>query len=117
MSEESQPQQPKPESQQRISVDLPKDLTAVYANMAFISHTPAELVLDFAQVLPRSPRGRVMARVIMSPIHAKMLHSALTQNLANYEKKYGEIKLPQGPNLAKDFFRFPQDEPDDESDE
>ena len=48
------PEQPK---QTRITIDLPKDLKAVYANVAFINYTPAEIVLDFAQVLPRTPRG------------------------------------------------------------
>jgi hypothetical protein len=95
-------------------IDMPKELTAVYANVAFISHTPAEMVFDFAQVLPRTPRGKIMSRVIMSPIHAKLLHRALAQNIANYELQFGEIRLPT--NLADQFFRFPQqenDKPDD----
>ena len=96
-------QQPK-----KIAIDMPKGLSAVYANVAFISHTPAEMVLDFAQVLPRTPRGTVNARVIMSPIHAKMLQMALAQNIANYERQYGEINLPQQMNLANQFFRFPK---------
>ncbi|HRO25148.1 MAG TPA: DUF3467 domain-containing protein, partial [Promineifilum sp.] len=73
------PEQPK---QTRITIDLPKDLRPVYSNLAFINYTPAEIVLDFAQVLPRTPRGSLLARVIMSPIHAKLLHAALAQNLA-----------------------------------
>lgn len=109
-----QPQSPQnPPSGKRISIDIPKDLKAVYANVAFISHTPAEMVLDFAQVLPRMPRGSVQARVIMSPMHAKMLQLALAQNVANYERQFGEIRLPQQMNLADQFFRFPQQDPDD----
>ena len=114
-----QPTPPKkPNKPKQISIDIPKSLTAVYANIAFISHTPAEIVLDFAQVLPRMPRGTVQARVIMSPMHAKMLHAALSQNLANYERQFGPIKLPQQINLADQFFRFPKDPNDNnESDE
>ena len=100
-----QQQQPKP-GQKKIAIDIPKELTAVYANLAFISHTPGEIVLDFAQVLPRMPRGRVLSRVIMSPMHAKMLQNALAQNVANYERQFGEIRLPT--SLADQFFRFPQ---------
>jgi hypothetical protein len=101
---ESMPEQPKPN---RITIDLPKDLKSVYSNVAFINYTPAEMVLDFAQVLPRTPRGSLMARVIMSPIHAKLLHAALGQNIANYENQFGEIRLPHSrPNLADNFFRF-----------
>lgn len=99
----------------QISIDFPKDLQAVYSNVAFISLTPAELVLDFAQVLPRSPRGSLQARVIMTPMHAKMLHMALAQNIVNYERQFGEIRLPQrGAALADSFFRFPQEGGGDE---
>lgn len=108
-----QPQLPNPRQPKRISIDIPKELQAVYANVAFISHTPAEMVLDFAQVLPRMPHGSVQARVIMSPMHAKMLQLALAQNVANYERQFGEIRLPQQMNLADQFFRFPQQEQDD----
>ncbi len=100
-------------SQKRITIDIPKDLDAIYANVAFISHTPAELVLDFAQVLPRTPRGKVQARVIMSPMHAKLLHRALGQNLANFERQFGEIRFPR--NLADELFSLapPADDGDD----
>lgn len=113
MSNESQsgspPDQQPGKEQKRITIDIPKELTAVYANLAFISHTPAEMVLDFAQVLPRMPRGTVQSRIIMSPMHAKMFQMALAQNIANYERQFGEIRLPQqSPNLADSFFRFPQ---------
>jgi len=90
----------------RISIDLPKELKAVYANVAFINFTPAEMVIDFAQVLPRTPRGTLTARIIISPIHAKLLHAALGQNLANFERQFGEIRIPHRTNLADDFFRF-----------
>lgn len=99
-------------NQKKIAIDVPKDLTAVYANVAFISNTPAEMVIDFAQVLPRTPRGQILSRVIMSPMHAKMLQHALAQNIANYERKYGEIRLPS--NLADQFFRFPQQDGESE---
>ena len=95
----------------KIAIDIPKEVTAVYANLAFISHTPAEMVLDFAQMLPRMPRGTVNARVIMSPMHAKLLQKALGQNIANYERQFGEIRLPS--TIADQFFRFPQQGPDD----
>lgn len=99
---------------QRVSIEIPKELEAVYANIAFISHTPAEIILDFAQFLPRTPKGSVKARVIMSPMHAKMLQNALAQNIANYERQFGEIKIPQQPSLADQLFRFPPQNPNDE---
>ena len=111
MSEQQDAPQKPPLEQKKIAIDVPKELTAVYANVAFISHTPAEIMLDFAQVLPRTPRGKILSRVIMSPMHAKLLQRALAQNIANYERQFGEIRLPS--NLADQFFRFPQQEDDD----
>lgn len=106
MSEQpEQTQAPKP-GQKKITIDVPKELTAVYSNVAFISNTPAEMMFDFAQVLPRTPRGKILSRVIMSPMHAKLLLHALNQNVANYERQYGEIRMPT--NIADQFFRFPQ---------
>lgn len=105
-------EQPK---QTRITIDLPKELKPVYANVSFVNYTPAEMVLDFAQVLPRTPRGTLTARIIMSPIHAKLLQAALAQNIANYEMQFGEIRLPHPrPNLADNFFRFPGDGVDED---
>jgi len=115
--QESKPQKtPKPK---RVTIELPKDLKAVYANAALISHSPAEIVLDFAQVLPRSPKGAVMSRIIMSPMHARLLQHALGQNLANYEQKFGEIRLPQQKSLADHLFNFqpPEGSDDDEPEE
>lgn len=117
MSESKSAQPGKTPTPQRISIEIPKELEAVYANIAFISHTPAEIVLDFAQFLPRTPKGSVKARVIMSPMHAKMLQNALGQNIANYERQFGEIKIPQQPSLADQLFRFPPQNPDEESSE
>lgn len=111
MSVNETPATPKKEST-RVNIDLPKDLQAIYANIAFISNTPAEVVIDFAQILPRTPRGAVQARVVMTPMHAKMLQQALSQSIANYERQFGEIRLPHPrPNLAEDFFKFPPDAP------
>ncbi|GIK55599.1 MAG: DUF3467 domain-containing protein [Chloroflexi bacterium] len=110
MSEQPAPETPQPLTPlpQRITIDMPKELTAVYANVAFISHTPAEVIIDFAQVLPRTPRGKILSRIIMSPMHAKMLHTALAQSLATFEQQFGPIRLPT--NLAEQFFRFPPPE-------
>ena len=91
----------------RVTVEMPRDLKAIYANIAFLTHTPAEMILDFAQILPRTPKGQIMARVIMSPMHAKALYNALSQNITNYERQYGEIKIPQQPHIADQLFKFP----------
>jgi len=79
----------------QVSVELPEDLEAVYSNFAVITHSPSELVIDFARLLPRMPRSKVYARIVMTPMHAKLLHRALGENLAKFEDRYGEIKTPE----------------------
>jgi hypothetical protein len=106
MSKESDPQQQHSSAKKRVSIEVPKDLEANYANLAFITHTPAEMVLDFAQYLPRMPKGKVVSRIIMSPMHAKMLQAALAQNISNYERQFGEIRVPKRTNLADELFSF-----------
>lgn len=99
--------QPQPPRQKRVSIEIPKELGATYANVAFITHTPAEMVIDFAQVMPRMPKGQVVTRVVMSPIHAKALLHALGQNIANFERQFGEIKMPKQTSIADQFFSLP----------
>jgi len=57
--------------QMQINIEFPADLEAVYSNFVVIAHSPSELVLDFARILPNVPRAKVYARVIMTPINAK----------------------------------------------
>ena len=102
----TQPDPGKTPGPKKIAIDMPKELKAVYANVALISHTPVEVVLDFAQVQLRTPPGTVQARISMSPMHAKLLQMALAQNIQNYERQFGEIRLPnQGSPLVENFFR------------
>ena len=65
----------------------------IYANLAIISHSPSEMILDFARVMPGVQKARVLSRIIMTPQHAKMMQRALSDNLQKFEKQYGEIKL------------------------
>lgn len=116
MSNETPPTPGKKPGPQKIAIEVPSSLDSAYANLAFITHTPAEIVIDFAQYLPRMPKGKVVSRVIMSPMHAKMLQAALAQNLANFERQFGEIRVPQKPNLADELFRFREGDDDGEED-
>ena len=80
--------------QRRIQVELPADLEATYANFVLITHSPSEMIMDFARVLPSVPKAKVYGRIIMTPMNAKLLHKALGDNLTKYEEKYGELKAP-----------------------
>ncbi len=91
-------QQPHP------TMEVPPDLEPVYSNVVRIAHTPAELVLDFARLLPGNASLKLSARIIMSPVGAKLFYRALGENLARYEANFGEIPLP-GEGLANELFR------------
>lgn len=78
----------------QIQIELPPDLEATYSNFALITHSPSEVIVDFARVLPNMPKAKVYSRVIMTPINAKLLLKALGENLAKFEEKHGEIKTP-----------------------
>ena len=84
--------------QQRLNIELnEKEAEGIYANLAMIAHSPNEIIIDFARVMPGLPKARVQARIIMTPAHAKMLARALEDNLKKFEKQFGEIKVHGGP--------------------
>ncbi len=79
-----------------VNVELPAALAqGAYANLVIVTHSPVEFVLDFAIVMPGLPKPRVLARVIMSPVHAKRFLRALQENIHRYEQAFGEIRIPQ----------------------
>lgn len=86
--------QPKTQPQQQIQVQIDeKTGQGIYANLALISHSGAEIVIDFTRMLPGMPKAVVQARIIMTPQHAKALEKALDENLKKYESRFGEIKM------------------------
>ncbi|HEY67930.1 MAG: DUF3467 domain-containing protein [Chloroflexi bacterium] len=91
--------------QMQVNIEVPPDLDATYANFALITHSASEIIIDFARVLPNTPRAKVYARIITTPLHAKLLLRALSENLEKYEAQFGEIKLPsEADKLAQQFF-------------
>ena len=92
-------------SSARIPMTVPPDLEALYANIVRIAHTPAEIVLDFARLLPGDTALSVRARMVMSPVGAKLFYRALGENLTHYEAAFGEIHVPGDGTLANELFR------------
>lgn len=79
---------------QQLSIELgEKEAEGIYSNLAIITHSPSEFIIDFTRVMPGVPKAKVYARIITNPQHAKMLLNALKDNIEKYEKKYGVIKL------------------------
>ena len=79
---------------QQINLELgEKEAEGIYANMAMIMHSPTEIIIDFARLMPRTPKARVQARIIMTPMHAKLLLQTLTDNIKKFDSQFGEIKM------------------------
>ena len=76
-----------------------------YANLVLITHSPVEFVLDFARVVPGSPKARVQTRVLLAAAHAKGLLRALEENIKKYEATHGEIKQPGATGSNKFGFQ------------
>lgn len=64
-----------------------------YSNLAIISHSSSEFVLDFICLMPAADKGHVKSRIILAPEHAKRLMFSLKDNIARYEKSFGEINI------------------------
>ncbi len=102
--------EPTPETPQppQMAIEIPANLEAIYSNFALITHSPSEMILDFARLLPNMPKARIYSRIVMTPMNAKLLLRALGENLSRYEAQYGEIVVPTG--LADQLFRPPKPE-------
>lgn len=100
-----------PEQPTGPHIIVPEGTQPVYANLARISHSPADIVIDFAHMLPGENTANIQSRIVMSPLSAKLLMRALSENLARYETAFGEIAVPGNNSLAENLFR-PHHPPD-----
>ena len=86
-----------------FSIELKSDVAkGSYSNLAIITHSRSEFIIDFASMLPGLPKPEVHNRIIMNPEHAKRLYLALQDNINKYESQHGQIILggenkPQAP--------------------
>jgi len=82
------------DGKQQINIELgEKEAEGTYSNLAIITHSPAEFIIDFTRVVPGVPKAKVQSRIITTPQHAKMLLKALQDNIEKFESRFGEIKI------------------------
>jgi Protein of unknown function (DUF3467). len=81
-------------NQNQIQIELPDDVAqGTYANLAIITHSSSEFIIDYVRMLPGLPKAKVQSRIILTPEHAKRLLLALADNVNQYEKLYGSIRV------------------------
>ena len=80
----------------QLQIELPEAVAqGTYANLAILTHSTSEFILDFVSVMPGMPKANVQSRVIMTPEHAKRLMYALQDNIVKYEQNFGKIVMPE----------------------
>lgn len=80
------------ELQLQVTVD-DEVAQGIYSNMAMVNHTETEFAFDFVYLQPQAPKGKVRARVITSPKHAKRFLAALQENISKYEARFGHVDM------------------------
>ncbi|NMA73794.1 MAG: DUF3467 domain-containing protein [Bacteroidales bacterium] len=84
----------------QIKIELDEDTAlGTYANLAVITHSSSEFILDFIRIMPGTPKAKVQSRIVLAPEHAKRLMLALNDNIKKYEQVLGKIQLPEETNL------------------
>lgn len=82
-----------PQAPSQLNIEISEEVAeGNYANLAIITHSHSEFVIDFVNVMPGTPKSKVKSRIILTPQHAKRLMKALTENISRYETANGMIK-------------------------
>ncbi len=77
----------------QLNIEITEDIAeGQYANLAIITHSHAEFVIDFVSVMPGTPKSKVKSRIIFTPMHAKRFLKALEDNVNRYEAANGMIQ-------------------------
>ncbi|CAN5269828.1 DUF3467 domain-containing protein [soil metagenome] len=80
-------------NQNQLNIELSEETAeGVYSNLAIITHSNAEFVVDFVRVMPGVPKAKVKSRIILTPQHAKRLMRAIGDNIKKYEQANGTIE-------------------------
>jgi hypothetical protein len=87
------------QNENQLNIELSEEIAeGIYSNLAIITHSSSEFVLDFIKVMPGVPKAKVKSRIILTPEHAKRLLTALEDNLEKFETVNGRIKIQTDPS-------------------
>src|ERR1700712_4774485 len=77
----------------QLNIEISEEVAeGTYANLAIITHSHAEFVIDFVNVMPGTPKSKVKSRIIFTPMHAKRFMKAMAENIERYEDANGKIQ-------------------------
>ena len=88
----------------QLNIEISEEVAdGIYSNLAIITHSNSEFVLDFVRVMPGVPKAKVRARVLLTPQHAKRLMRALVDNIQKFEAVHGTIRETEMPEIPMNF--------------
>lgn len=89
---------------QQLNIEISEEISeGIYSNLAIITHSNAEFVVDYINVMPNAPKAKVKSRIILAPQHAKRLMKALAENIKKFEQIHGVIKDTEPMALPMQF--------------
>ncbi|MBK6397267.1 MAG: DUF3467 domain-containing protein [Bacteroidetes bacterium] len=92
------------QNQNQLNIELTEEIAdGIYSNLAIITHSTSEFVIDFVKVMPGVPKAKVKSRILLTPQHAKRLMAALAENIQKYEAVHGAIKQTESMGLPMNF--------------
>lgn len=93
-----------PTNNNQLNIEISEEVAeGQYANLVIITHSHAEFVIDFVNVMPGTPKSKVRSRLILTPQHAKRFMKALTENIGRFEAANGKIQDLEDVQLPMNF--------------
>ncbi len=88
----------------QLNIELPEEIAeGIYSNLAIITHSNSEFVLDFIRIMPGVPQAKVKSRIVLTPQHVKRLWKALSDNISKFESINGKIEDKDGMDVPFHF--------------
>ncbi|HTN37119.1 MAG TPA: DUF3467 domain-containing protein [Arachidicoccus sp.] len=88
----------------QLNIEISEEIAeGTYSNLVVITHSNAEFIVDFVNVMPGNPKSKVKSRIILSPMHAKRFMQALTENVQRFESENGSIKDMDSIEIPMNF--------------
>lgn len=92
------------EKPQELSIELSEEIAeGIYSNLAIITHSNTEFVVDFIRIMPGTPKARVKSRIVLTPEHAKRFLAAMKDNIKKFEDLHGQIDTNEVPPFPMNF--------------
>ena len=92
------------QGENQLNIELSEEVAeGIFSNLAIITHSNTEFILDFIRVMPGIPKAKVKSRIILTPTHAKRLVEALEDNISKFEDVNGKIKIQEDQSFPMGF--------------